>query len=368
MRRLCLALFCLIGAAPLGAQTPATPDLPRLLDGDASGFARAIDPREFVFPRDHGAHPDYRSEWWYYTGNLRTRTGRRFGYQLTIFRLALRPQAPPRRSAWAANQVYMAHFALTDVSADRFHAHERFARGALGLAGAQGQPVRVWLEDWNISLDGTVWRLRAAHGDLGLDLALTPKKPIVLQGERGLSRKSAEHGNASYYYSITRLETQGTVTVAGERHAVSGLSWMDREWSTSALAPDQAGWDWFALQLSNGYDLMYYRLRRRDGSIDPFSAGSLVDPAGKLARLSAKEVQVEAVETWRSPQGIRYPTRWRVRVPQHQLDLDVRAAIPQQTLDLTVRYWEGAVDVRGRNADRAVEGSGYLEMTGYDSR
>lgn len=337
-------------------------------DAPSQGFARATKTRAFRFPADHGPHPGYRNEWWYFTGNLTTDAGRRFGYELSLFRIALSPDASPRASAWGTNQVYMAHFALTDVAAGKFYFYERFARGAAGLAGAQAAPFAVWLEDWRVESDpreAQTWHLRAAAGDVAIALALTPRKPVVLQGERGLSRKSAEPGNASYYYSLPRLASDGTITIAGEAHRVAGTSWLDREWSTSALGPDQVGWDWFALQLADGSELMLYQLRNRDGRADPFSAGVLIAPDGRTVPLARDDFGIEVLDHWRSARGGEYPARWRVSVPRAKLVLDVSPVLADQELAVSVRYWEGAVDVRGTRADKAVTGRGYVELTGY---
>ena len=302
--------------------------------GDSAGFARALAPRTFSFPRDHGPHPGYRTEWWYFTGNLDTAQGRHFGYELTIFRVALSPSPIARASQWAADAVYMAHFAVSDVAARSFRAFERFARGALGLAGAQASPFRVWVEDWSIEgsgPDALPMRLRAAEDGFGIDLALNSAKAPVLQGERGLSQKSAQPGNASYYYSMTRMPTTGSLRLGEETFRVSGLSWMDREWGSSALAADQVGWDWFALQLSDGRDLMFYRLRRRDGSTDPWSAGSVVDQDETVHRLSRADVRIEVLDRWRSPSGVRYPARWRLSVPEEGLDLEITPISPTRS-------------------------------------
>ena len=336
-------------------------------EGGDTGFARAESPREFRFPEDHGAHPDYRSEWWYFTGNLATGEGRHFGYQLVVFRFALTPDKVERTSHWATNQIYMAHLALTDVDAQKFRFNERYARNAAGLAGVQAAPFRVWLEDWQVFAveEGGQWTLRAADGDMAISLSLAPLKPVVLQGDRGLSRKGPEPGNASYYYSLTRMATEGTITVAGEQFAVQGLSWLDREWSTSALNEEQAGWDWFSLQLDNGYDLMYYQLRRKDGTVEPFSSGTLVDPQGNVTSLSSEDVSLKALDTWESSLGGRYPVAWRMEVPQAGLDVEIRPLLRNQELDTSVRYWEGAVEIMGRQGSDAVSGHGYLEMTGY---
>jgi predicted secreted hydrolase len=347
---------------------PAGITVAEALRGNPTGFARARAPRSFSFPQDHGPHPDYRTEWWYFTGNLETPQGRHFGYELTMFRIGLAPKAPERASRWAANEVYLAHFAVTDVAGQSFRAFERLTRGALGLAGASATPFRVWVEDWSAegrATDALSVHLRAAEEGAGIDLLLESTKPPVLQGDGGLSQKSAEPGNASYYYSMTRMPTSGTLRVGAQTFQVQGLSWMDREWGTSALSPEQAGWDWFALQLSDGRDLMFYRLRRRDGSVDPFSAGSLVGTDGRAIKLARGDVHIEVLDQWASPDGVRYPSRWRLSVPKEGLELDIRPLVPNQELRLSVRYWEGAVGVRGRSRGSPIQGSGYVELAGY---
>lgn len=363
-----------LGLVHLGRRPPSQPAPAIAVDAalgnaDSAGFARAYAPRPFEFPADHGPHPAFRNEWWYVTGNLADATGRPFGYQLTLFRIALSPELPATDSAWRSNQVYMGHFALTDVVGARHYGFERFSRSALGLAGAQATPFRVWLEDWELaSAEPALFplRLRAQQGDLALDVTLNNLKPLVAQGDRGLSQKSAEPGNASYYYSYTRLPTQGTVRIAGQTFAVNGASWLDREWSTSALGPDQSGWDWFALQLDDGREVMLYRLRRRDGGVDPFSSGTLVEANGQVQRLRWNEMVLQPLGEWRSPSsGDRYPARWRLRIPAAQLDLTVTPKVADQELRLSVRYWEGAVQVAGRAGQREIGGQGYLEMTRY---
>jgi predicted secreted hydrolase len=337
-------------------------------EGDAQGYARAFATRRFVFPADHGAHPDFRNEWWYFTGNLATPEGRRFGYQLTLFRIALVPERIPSTSAWRSRQVYMGHFALSDLDRGGFHAFERFARGGGLVAGARNPPLQVWLDHWSVSAEqesGFPLRLQAAQEGVAIDLTLTPHKPPVLNGEAGLSRKSDEPGNASYYYSMTRLHSVGSVTIGGATHPVSGSSWLDREWSTSALAEDQEGWDWFAIQLDDGRDLMLYRLRRKDGSIDPASAGTLVLADGGAVHLDHDDLELQVLEHWTSPDtGVRYPARWRLRVPGQGIELLVEPLLANQELNVTVRYWEGAVQVTG---SRGLSGQGYMELAGYGS-
>ena len=335
------------------------------------GFARAAAPRRFAFPADHGPHPGFRTEWWYFTGNLKTAQGQSFGYQLTFFRVALKPGPVARSSRWGASEVFMAHFAVTDVAGKRFHYAERFSRSALGLAGAGGRPLAVRLEDWSaLETAAEPWgmQLAARDGDVALDLNVLAITPVVLNGEGGLSRKGSASGNASYYYSIPRMETSGTIRIGKETFSVSGLTWLDREWSTSALEADQAGWDWFALQLDDGRDLMFYRMRRVDGSADKFSSGTLVAADGTSRHLAGAEVQLAIDDWWTSPaSGSRYPARWRLRVPAEGLDLEIAPRLADQELLASVRYWEGAVAIRGISAG-SPGGSGYLEMTGYGAK
>jgi len=360
-------------AAGRAGSTPARAQLvvPALAAGagDAAGFARATGPLPLTFPADHGPHPDYQTEWWYITGNLTTSNGRHFGYQLTFFRRALVPPAlrVARPSAWATDQAYMAHFALTDVAGKRHQAIERLSRGAAGLAGAQAVPFRVWLEDWSVAeIGANVYRLNATQGDLALDLQLTDLKGPVLQGERGYSQKGPDPGNASYYTSLTRLPSAGTVRVGGATYAVSGLSWMDHEFSTSALSPDQVGWDWFALQLEDGSELMLFQLRRADGSVDPFASGTFVAPNGETRRLTRGDFEMRVNGTWRSPRSrANYPAAWTIKLPSLELTLDIQPYLADQELDVSYRYWEGAVKISGERAGRAVTGDGYIELTGY---
>jgi predicted secreted hydrolase len=342
-----------------------------LAGADTAGYERALAPREFSFPADHGPHLGFRTEWWYVTGNLTSTTGRDFGFQLTIFRSALAPRMPDSGSAWATNQAYMAHFTVTDVSSGRFYAHERFARGAVDLAGATTDPLRVWVEGW--AIEGTTpeafpLRLRAREGDVALELTLDAGKPAVPQGDRGLSQKGPEPGNASHYYSHSRMRAAGTLTLDGNTLDVSGLAWLDREWSTSALSEGQVGWDWFALQLDDGWDLMAYRLRRDDGSTEAWSDAVLVDPRGVPKRLEwGAEISMESTGSWMSPiDGAVYPSGWRLTVPARDWSLVVEPRILNQEIDLAFRYWEGAVSVRGTGEGGVpVDGRGYVELTGY---
>ncbi|HEY6324442.1 MAG TPA: lipocalin-like domain-containing protein [Thermoanaerobaculia bacterium] len=473
-----LAALLATAAWRLGRARPAEETLPAatrmsiaaaLRAPDARGFARALAPRPFVFPADHGSHPDYRTEWWYYTGNVASRDGRRFGFQLTFFRTALAPgppgaaepeapgrsagpasaaqsaagtaaSAPPtapaapaapaafaggRASAWATRQVWFAHFAVTDAAGHRFLAYERWERQALGLAGAEAAPFRVWVGPWSAASAGAGTgpasagagggaglasagtppvRLSAGAAEAAIDLVLTAALPPVPQGDRGLSAKSAEPGNASYYYSLPRLAAAGTLRLGAERLAVTGQAWMDREWSTSSLAAGEVGWDWFALQLDDGWELMLYRLRRRPSAAaagvptplrglaageshagheaesqpavtsqadhaDPASLATLIAPDGRTTRVPLSAVQFAATGAWTSPAShVRYPSGWRLTLPgtgPAAFDLTVQPLLAAQELLLSFRYWEGTVTASGTHGGRPVKARGYVELTGY---
>jgi predicted secreted hydrolase len=334
------------------------------------GFARVEGPMDLEFPGDHGPHDDYQTEWWYYTGNLATVDGRQFGYQLTFFRRAILAPAErtARSSEWAANQIYLAHFTLSDISGNAFHAFERLERGAAGLAGATGESLyRVWLRDWSVEqVSAEQFILRAAQDGIALELDLTDVKGIILQGDQGYSRKGPETGNASTYYSMTRMAASGTITIQQQQYEVAGESWLDREFSTSALSAGQVGWDWFSLQLSDGSELMVYAIRRVDGTIDSFSRGAWIAADGSVRDLQKDDFQISAIGTWLSPHSNgRYPSGWQVSVPVLDLAIEVEPLLKDQELNLTFTYWEGAVEIRGERDGQAITGSGYVELTGY---
>lgn len=324
----------------------------------------------FAFPRDHASHPAFRTEWWYYTGHL-TGGGRAWGYELTFFRVGIDAARAASGSAWAPHTVHVVHAALTDETGRRFRFEERAARPALGIAGADTAHYRVWVEGdsaW-LDADDRTHRLRAARAGFALDLALAPTKPPAVHGAGGVSRKAAGAGFTSHYYSLTRLATSGVVTVDGRAHPVSGVSWMDHEFGSGSLAPTQSGWDWFSFQLDDGRELMLYRLRLRDGTTEPFSSGTLIEADGRATHLPLAAFTIAPRATWRSvASGATYPARWRVRVPQAALELDVTPTMADQELRTPVTgvtYWEGSVRVSGRAAGRPVTGVGYVELTGY---
>lgn len=342
----------------LGARDPVT------------GFAKADRPIDFSFPRDHGPHPAFRSEWWYLTAVLSNAEGREFGVQFTVFRRAIAPvddssvQSGTKKGAqaWRSGQVYLGHLAVSDVAARRHLHEERLARGHPALAGARAAPFAVHLEGWRLATEGDAaagfWplRLEAEATGFAVDLTLRGGKPIVRQGEGGLSRKGPN--NASYYYSIPRIDAQGEVRVGGETHRVAGGAWLDREWSTSVLAAEYAGWDWFALRLDDGRDLMFYRMRRRDGQPSGYDSGVLIDADGNARALQGRDFSLEPLEHWRE-----WPVAWRLYLPGESPPWSVRAAFADQVMDTSIRYWEGVAHVHDGAGNRL--GAGYMELTGY---
>jgi len=358
-------------------QTPVTGRISAVAaaSGDADPrWKRVTAPRPFSFPVDHGAHEEYQTEWWYYTGNLEDESGRPFGFQLTFFRRGLAPVQPERASKWAARNIYLAHFTLSDITTGKFYATERFSRDGAEQAGAQGDPYRVWLGAWQASgtdEQGDAMHLQATAEEFGIDLQLASTKRATLQGNQGYSPKGTGTGNASYYYSLTRMATQGTVNVGEQRfRIVDGTSWMDHEWGTSRLEEGGVGWDWFALQLSDGRELTWAQLRGANGSAIGNSFGALTAADGSSITLGPQDLSLEVLDYWRSPASeARYPGRWRLRSEQAGLDLEVTPRMPNQELPVSIVYWEGAVEVEGSASGSAgntpITGVGYVELTGY---
>ena len=343
-----------------------------LLPADAQEWRQATGAWKWVFPRNHGAHPEFRTEWWYFTGNLRDPAEKRFGYQLTFFRQGVVFEAKEPSSPWAIRDVYLAHFTLTDVSAGRFQYAERVSRKGPGLAGADEKGMHVWLLNWMAKMEGKKISLEARHQGMELSLDLVPRKPLVFHGKDGLSRKGPAAGQASYYYSYTDLETQGLIKTGLSQSPirVNGVSWLDHEFGSNQLTPEQVGWDWFSLHLSDGQDLMIYFLRRKDGTFEPSSSGTLVTRSGSSIHLKLSEVNVEILDFWKSPKsGGNYPSRWKVKVPMAKIDLEVAPLVASQELltegSTGVTYWEGAVAGKGTSAGKPITCEGYVELTGY---
>ncbi len=331
------------------------------------GWSIALPGYRVALPKDNYPHYDFRTEWWYFTGNLRSPDGREFGYELTFFRHGYRPPGSrePTTSRFVMNDVKFAHFAVSDIGANKFHYDSRTSRGAYGEAGFDKGTKLAWIDDWVLDWNGD-YKLKAATNGYSINLELKPDKPVLLEGESGFSQKADGTGHASYYYSITRLATQGTIKIGDETYQVDGASWYDREWSTNQLAPDQAGWNWFAIQLSDGSDLMLYQMRLKNGGIDLHSNGKWIGKDGVTVDLKANDFRLEAVRSWVSPSSHAvYPISWRLAIPKLDLQLDLAPAIENQELNVAVVYWEGAIRMKGFRSGKPVDGVGYMELTGY---
>ena len=323
-----------------------------------------------TLPRDHVSHPDNKLEWWYYTGNLDASDGRRFGYQLTFFRVGIVAK-PANPSRWAVRDLHMAHFAISDIGRSEFRFTERLNRAGIGWAGALTNEYRVWNEDWEAELDDKGRHiLKARDRDHSIELTLEPLKTAVLHGEQGYSQKGSHQGNASHYYSLTRLETRGRLRIGSEAIEVTGSSWMDHEFGTSFLEQGQIGWNWFSIHLDDSTEIMFYAFRRSDTETDPRSGGTFVEKNGQYVKLQGGDVNLHPIRTWKSKMtGAVYPVEWKLGIPSHRIEITVKAALDDQELNMKdstgVIYWEGAVDVAGTRDGRSVGGRGYLEMTGY---
>jgi len=383
------------------ADTPKTSeehyDLADIFRSDSTGgFSRAYRQRDFQFPRDYLAHPEFKHESWRIVGNLSTRTGRKFGYQLSIYRIGvladptLRPTTntlPNTKdikisspSRWRANHYYMADFALTDVVGERHYSAQRFQRNALGLSGAidksvgrvDSKGIKIWVEDWvveSIQNDDFPVRITAQEDSVRINISLAAGKGVILNGDRGLSMRGDKPGNASYYYSMPQMQTRGSIFVEGEEYEVNGSSWLDQEWSTTALDSKAVGWDWFGLHLSSGEELLLYLFRDENGNFSNFSGGTFIEKNNEITRLSASDISLDVKEEWVSPHThVRYPASWIVQLPILNLELNLVPYLADQEIDLKVNYWEGALRVSGRRINgggQLVDGQGYAELTGY---
>jgi predicted secreted hydrolase len=373
MSRILFSLFIfLTSCAPATAPSAEVqvPDVARFNDDIPPGFVVADGSRPLTFPQDFGAHEDFRTEWWYYTGNLQTPQGRHFGFELTIFRVGLvSPTVElPTDSQWYDLSVYFAHFAVSDITSDRFYAFERYSRPGPGLAGAQADPYRVWIEDWNIEQSATdVYHLQATQAEVALDLTLTDEMGVVLHGENGYSRKGENPTNASYYYSQPRLRAEGFVQVNDVQYLVSGLAWKDHEFSSGALDENQVGWDWFSLQFEDGSALMLFQLREREGGTSAASSGTFITKDGNPQPVQNTDFEITVLDEWSSPhtQGL-YPSAWRIQLNKRDCLLEVRPWMADQELHFpNVTYWEGAVHFEGTCNGSSARGNGYVELTGY---
>jgi predicted secreted hydrolase len=352
--------FFLFAAIALNAQTPAQ-----------APFETAVPGYHYTFPHDHFNHEAYQTEWWYYTGNLVDRSGHHFGFELTFFRQAT-GRDRQKDKTWDLQDLYLAHLALSDLDGGHFYHTERLNRQGPQIAGASEAEQKVWNGNWQVKWNKEDQKLQAIDKEFTLNLNLHPEKPPVIQGENGVSQKSAGTGQASHYISLTRLSTQGEITLTEKFYQVTGLTWMDHEFFTTQLDTAQTGWDWLAIQLTDHTELMLYHFRRKDGSIDPYSSGTYIDAEGKTTHLVAKDFVLEpAGDTWTSPTTkANYPIGWRIQIPRLAISLEAKTPLPSQELTtdshLAPSYWEGAITLTGTRVSSPITGVGYLELTGYD--
>lgn len=352
-----LALLCLalIWAQAAGAATKS--------------WRLALPGYKYQFPADHAAHKAFKTEWWYYTGHLRSRDGRKFGYELTFFRFGVDLDEVPQ-SAWALSEVHSAHFAVTDEQNNRFFFDEKMNRPALSLASTDEKSYHVINGGWSAKMEGAAHHLKAGSPGYAIDLKLTAKKPPILHGVNGVSQKANCKGCASHYYSLTRMETAGTITIGKEHIAVTGVTWMDHEFGSNQLTEEQIGWDWYSVQLDNNVELMFYIMRRKGGGFDPNSSGTVIYPDGTTKHLALNDYKITTLSTWKSPvSGATYPIKWQVTVPALDCTLNIDPVMQQQELVTSkstgVTYWEGSCKVTGAAKGKAITGDAYVEMTGY---
>ncbi|WP_096526893.1 lipocalin-like domain-containing protein [Candidatus Nitrosoglobus terrae] len=338
-----------------------------LLKTSAEAFTQVEAPWQFSFPRDHSAHPHYQTESWYFTGSLDSKQGKRFGFQLSFFRVGLKPPKTAHRpSLWDTREVYRGHFSLTDINQSHFQVSERFSRSALKLSGSSLYPPKIWLENWYFqALEGensNSFHLQATAHNMRIDLTLHNLKPPFLSGQDPAKQRST-----FYAYQLPRLRAQGKVQINQNTYPVEGLAWLDHAWGAIPIPTGPVVWDRFLLQLEDGRDLLGFRLRRRDGSGVPINSGFLIDQNGKIQILDRDNFTIEVLNYWQSPSSkINYPSRWQLRVPDQGLDLSLIPYVNNQELNLTLRYWGGIVKATGKDYGETVEGQGYIELIGYD--
>lgn len=342
----------------------------RVTQASSTQFQSALPGYRYELPRDYFAHPNYQTEWWYYTGKLQDQNGRSFGFDLTFFRQAL--VSRPAESTWDPRDIYFAQFAISDLDGKNFFHTERTNRSGPGIAGASESLAKVWNGNWSVTFQSGEEELSALAGQHSLQLRLRSQKPLVVHGKDGVSQKSAGAGMASHYFSETRLRAAGTLVFDSKQFRVNGLAWMDHEFFTHQLDESQTGWDWLSLQLNDNTELMLFHIRRRDGSIDPFSSGTFVDAQGHAKHLALADFQLQASGAFWTSEGTkaRYPISWTISIPALQLNLEIKTPLPSQELasgnSPAPSYWEGAVFAQGKQGSNGIKGSGYLEMTGYE--
>lgn len=334
-------------------------------------YKKALPGYVYHFPRDHYSHDEFKTEWWYYTGHLKAKDGRRFGFELTFFRNGANYE-PGQKGKLALGNFYLAHFAVTDEQDKNFVFYEKLNRKGVKFADAREDVYHVYNEGWSVTQLGDKFALKADGKDYAINLILNAVKPPVVHGKDGVSQKASCAGCASHYYSMPRLTCQGLIFVKDKPLEVSGQAWMDHEFGSNQLTGDQVGWDWYSIQLSGNRELMLYVMRRGDGTFEKQSSGTYIDASGKVTHLNLADFKIEKTATWTSPKtkGV-YPMGWKVSVPSQKISLELKPIMQDQELltkrSTGVSYWEGAVDVYEGAANKP-QGEGYVELTGYSEK
>src|SRR5450432_4074632 len=342
-----------------------------LVQPGAAQYRTALPGYRYGFPRDNFDHSDYQTEWWYFTGNVTAADGHRFGFELTFFREGVNREAK-QPGRWDIRDLYLAHLALSDIGSGEFYHSERINRAGPGIAGIDEATHKIWNGNWSILWNGDDQQLQAMDTRFALALLLRSEKPPVIHGENGVSQKAEELGHASHYISLTRLKASGSIELESKRYQVTGVAWMDHEFFTQQLEANQVGWDWLSIQLNDNTEIMIYRIRRKDGTVDPFSSGTFVDAAGRSTHLIASDfVVVPSGDSWKSAvTGAVYPIQWKISIAKLGVELEARTPLKAQELSgrtkIAPSYWEGAIDLLGQHGAEKLRGVGYLEMTGYD--
>ena len=357
-----LLFFSMIASPAFGQESTQT----------SPKFQAAVPGYIYQFPRDDFSHDNFRIEWWYYTGNLESEKGRRFGYQMTFFRVGLEGDKPIQNpSKWKVDHIYFAHMTVSDIQNEKFHFFERINRKGIKNSGAESDRFMIWNSDWNLSAVGDTQKIKALENDTGIELSLTPIKGRVFHGKNGISVKGSDKGNASHYFSYTRMKTEGSVYIKGEKFKVTGSSWMDREFSSNPLNPTLVGWDWFSLKLDNQTEIMLYQLRQKDGHIDSHSSGTFVGADQNYHHLTLDKFSISPKSSWTSKKtGTTYPATWEINLPESDTYLKISPDFPDQELyhlrSISGSYWEGSVSIEGRASGKPVTGKGYVELVGYE--
>jgi predicted secreted hydrolase len=334
-------------------------------------YKMALPGYRYEFPKDHFSHPDYQTEWWYYTGNLTAEDGRRFGFELTFFRQGVNRDLNDAKT-WDVQDVYLAHLALSDIDGGEYYHAEQVNRAGPGIAGIDEAKQKIWNGNWKVSWNGDDQELTAVDSRFNLSFLLHPQKPPVIHGENGVSQKAEGPGKASHYISFTRLKISGKIQMQGKKYELSGSAWMDHEFFTHQLEANQAGWDWLSIQLADNSEIMLYQIRRKDGSVDPYSSGTYVDEHGKSTPLHASDFSLTPTgETWKSPvTRATYPIEWKISIPKLGIELESKTELKAQEISeqskIAPNYWEGAIRFSGLRGTTPLNGVGYLELTGYD--